>query len=295
MIRIIGVGDNVVDQYLHERIMYPGGNAFNVAVFAQMLGCKSAYMGIFGNDAAGEHVYKTAKTLGLDLTGSQILDGENGCARVIMRNGDRVFCGSNRGGISRTSALKIEGPRLEHIRKFHLMHTSCYSYIDDFIPILKEKEVRISYDFSDCYDLKTLETLCPYLFASILSKGDRSEEEALHMAKVAVESGNQLVIMTMGEAGIKLWHHGLLYTQRAHKVIPVDTMAAGDSFISAFLVGYLRGFCFAELYPVLNITEHREEWEHYMDCVIKSSLYQAAEFSAYNCLKKGSFGYGIPF
>ena len=29
--RVIGIGDNVVDRYTNRRIMFPGGNAVNVA------------------------------------------------------------------------------------------------------------------------------------------------------------------------------------------------------------------------------------------------------------------------
>ena len=36
---IIGIGDNVVDDYVDLRTMFPGGNALNVAVYASMLGC----------------------------------------------------------------------------------------------------------------------------------------------------------------------------------------------------------------------------------------------------------------
>ena len=30
-IRVIGIGDNVVDKYLHSGMMYPGGNALRKA------------------------------------------------------------------------------------------------------------------------------------------------------------------------------------------------------------------------------------------------------------------------
>ena len=33
MARILGIGDNVVDCFLDRRIMYPGGQAMNIAVF----------------------------------------------------------------------------------------------------------------------------------------------------------------------------------------------------------------------------------------------------------------------
>ena len=54
-LKVIGIGDNVVDDYVHIRTMFPGGNALNISVYATMLGCESAYLGVFGNDAAAEH------------------------------------------------------------------------------------------------------------------------------------------------------------------------------------------------------------------------------------------------
>ena len=48
--RVIGIGDNVCDKYEHLRLMFPGGQAANFAVYAGMLGAESAYMGVFGRD-----------------------------------------------------------------------------------------------------------------------------------------------------------------------------------------------------------------------------------------------------
>lgn len=36
--RVIGIGDNVCDKYEHLRLMFPGGQAANFAVYAGMLG-----------------------------------------------------------------------------------------------------------------------------------------------------------------------------------------------------------------------------------------------------------------
>ncbi len=35
MVKVIGLGDNVVDKYEHIRTMYPGGNALNFAAYAK--------------------------------------------------------------------------------------------------------------------------------------------------------------------------------------------------------------------------------------------------------------------
>lgn len=46
-ISVLGIGDNVVDKYLHSGIMYPGGNALNFAVYAKLADIPSAFMGAF--------------------------------------------------------------------------------------------------------------------------------------------------------------------------------------------------------------------------------------------------------
>ena len=56
MIKVLGLGDNVVDKYMHIHTMYPGGNALNIAVTAQIMGAQAAYLGVFGDDDAGMHV-----------------------------------------------------------------------------------------------------------------------------------------------------------------------------------------------------------------------------------------------
>lgn len=43
--KIAAIGDNVIDRYLNKDVMYPGGNAVNVAAHASMLGAQAAYIG----------------------------------------------------------------------------------------------------------------------------------------------------------------------------------------------------------------------------------------------------------
>ncbi len=48
-VKIAAIGDNVIDRYLNKDVMYPGGNAVNVAAHASMLGAQAAYIGEIGN------------------------------------------------------------------------------------------------------------------------------------------------------------------------------------------------------------------------------------------------------
>jgi len=64
--RICAVGDNVVDRYVDRRLMYPGGNAVNVAVHARRCGARTAYVGAVGDDAAGRLLWDVLVREGVD-------------------------------------------------------------------------------------------------------------------------------------------------------------------------------------------------------------------------------------
>ena len=77
MLKIVGIGDNVVDRYLYKKKMYPGGNAVNVPVLAHKTGrAEAAYIGTVGTDYAGSHIVDSLKREGLDVSHVKIKEGE---------------------------------------------------------------------------------------------------------------------------------------------------------------------------------------------------------------------------
>ena len=44
-VTLLTLGDNVVDRYLERGVLYPGGNAVNVAVHGRRCGAGAAYIG----------------------------------------------------------------------------------------------------------------------------------------------------------------------------------------------------------------------------------------------------------
>ena len=114
--RVIGIGDNVCDKYEHLRLMFPGGQAANFAVYAGMLGAESAYMGVFGRDEVAEHVIATLDELQVEHSRCRQYEGENGYARVTLVDGDRVFLGSNKGGVLKENPLNLDVEDLEYIK-----------------------------------------------------------------------------------------------------------------------------------------------------------------------------------
>ena len=292
MVKVIGVGDNVVDHYLHTNTMYPGGNALNFAVYAHMQGYPAAYLGVFGDNCASEHVYRVLHQLGIPTEHSRFFCGEGGRARVTLDQGDRVFHGSNKGGISKEHPFCFSRLDLEYLKQFDLIHTSIFSYIDAELPKLSAAGIRISYDFSNYFDQEKLKEVCPYLWCACLSSSERSDEENVALAKETLSYGCHMVLITCGERGAMLAVGDHVFRQSPCLVQATDTMGAGDSFISAFLVSYLDAVAAGRDFPPAAAAHGIVTWDEFHDTLIRLCLHRAAVFSANTCLQTGSFGYG---
>ncbi len=272
MERIIGVGDNVCDVYLHENCMYPGGQALNVAVYSRLLGARSAYLGVFGTDAVGAHVQKVLDELGVEHSRCRVCPGENGYALVELADGDRIFRGSNKGGVLRQNPLKLTEEDLGYLSGFRVLHTSNNSYFDSSLPQARKAVACISYDFSRQWTGEDkLRDVCPWIDVAFLSCGDLPLEEAEALCGTIQSYGCRTAVATLGGRGALIRSGAQRHFQRADTVHAVDTLGAGDSFCAAFL-------CAREL-------EGR---------TLTASAESAARFSARTCLCRGAFGHGAP-
>lgn len=273
----LGFGDNVVDKYEHIKTMYPGGNCVNFAVYAKMFGAKrSAYMGYFGNDAEAEHVMYALDDIGIETVKCKQLEGENGCARATLVDGDRVFLGSNEGGIRGKTPYVLDRFDLEYIRQFDFVHSGNYCFMEKELPKIHEAGVPISFDFSDDSEDSYYAEVAPtvdYAFCSF----DGTDEEAREHLKKIVSYGPKLAVASRGADGCILYDGQEYYVQKAVPIKEVvDTMGAGDSLITSFMVAY---------------TDHLKK-EITGETAIRESLAAAAEFASKVCGMNGAFGYG---
>ncbi len=293
MIRVIGLGDNVVDKYIHTKTMYPGGNALNFAVYANMLGMDASYLGVFGDDEAGEHVYQISKSLGIRLDHCRFYKGENGYSQVKLEKGDRVFVGSNKGGVSSKYPLALSGVDISYISNFDIVHTSCFSFIEDELIHLSPYSNFISMDFSNRYTDEYLKRCCKYIDCASISCSEMKDEDIISLMHDIMSYGcKHIVIATRGVRGALVLVKNKLYEQSPCLIEAVDTMGAGDSFITAFLTGYINNMKEVVDFSVKSGNKGITKVDEYRDVVIKASLYKAALFSSKICSYDGAFGFG---
>lgn len=277
---MIGVGDNVVDDYTSIRTMFPGGNALNFAVYASMLGCEASYLGVFGSDAAAEHVKRVLAELSVDTSHCRSAEGPNGRAILTIEDGERIFVGSNEGGVSKSVPMAFILDDVDYLQGFSIAHTSAYSYLDNYLPRLQSLDIPLSYDFSDDFDPDHALSLCQYLDLGFFSCAEWTEDATTDLLEEAVSRGCDLAAATRGPDDAIVFDGRTWFRQAPNRVTPVDTLGAGDAFISGFVVSYVAG-------KASDGASH--------EALIEDSLEKAASFAAEICQVQGAFGHGLHY
>ena len=267
MVRVIGIGDNVVDRYLDMDTMFPGGNAVNFAALARRYGFDSAYIGVVGADPEGDLIKKALQKEGVDISRMQTASGSTAFTDVGLENGERVFKGFD---LSIYGKLDLRENDFAYIHGFDLAHTSVYSKITRHLPRIRGEKVRISFDFSDKWDEDTMKAIAPQIDYAFMSGSGHSLEEIRQRLQDLVSAGAKLALITMGSDGAMLYDGQQFYQQEIVPVDVVDTLGAGDAFITMFLVNYL-------------VSED-----------ITYSLKLAAAAASVACTYYGAFGHGAP-
>lgn len=282
--RIISIGDNVCDKYLSRGKMYPGGQCVNTCVYAKMNGMDTAYLGKYGSDEVAKYVQKTLEEIGIDDSHSRHFEGENGFALVTLHNNDRVFLGSNKGGIAKEHPFDFTQEDYDYIKNFQVIYSNLNSYIEENLAELKETGVPIAYDFSTRWTDEYLEKVCPHITVAILSCAHLTAEQRESEMKKVQEFGVPIVLGTIGEEGsYVLYKNKFIYALAVQADDVIDTMGAGDSYFATFLCSLLESSKTGELL---------EGTEEEMTERLKAAMNKGAAFSAKVCAMEGAFGYG---
>lgn len=276
-VSVVGFGDNVVDVYTHTGMQYPGGNCVNFAVYAKMFGAKkAAYMGYFGTDANAEHVISALKSEDIETIKCKQISGQNGYSRCRLDNGDRVFLDYNEGGVRSRYIYELDRFDLEYLSAFDLIHCGNYCYMESQLPKIKQAGLPLSFDFSDDSDDDYYEKIAPLVKYAFCSFDGNEEDTENHLKKIA-SYGPEIVCASRGAEGCMLYADGDFFVQKAVPIkTVVDTMGAGDSLLTTFMVGYLDA--------VKKGVDKKT--------AIVDSIAKAAEFASKVCQMEGAFGYG---
>lgn len=227
----------------------PGGKGANQAAAAAKLGGNVAMIGRVGVDDHGQVLLNNLKQAGVDITGIR-QEGTTGMAFInVSKEGEN-------------NIVLVPGAN----------HQVSRADIDDSIELIKESEfiilqLEIPLDVVEYAlgvaaehrkpvvlnpapvqrlsqrTLGMVHTLIPNETELQLLTGmpTGSLEEISAAALSLKSSGVVRIIVTMGDKGSYLINDEVQIHIPAEKVTPVDTTAAGDSYIAAFVVGLTKG------------------------------------------------------
>jgi ABC-type branched-subunit amino acid transport system ATPase component/sugar/nucleoside kinase (ribokinase family) len=240
--RVIGVGDNVVDKYVDSGIMYPGGNALNFAVYAAQAGVESAYQGTRFGDAAGPPLYRLEPSGNWESTAlrCRVVPGRNGSSLIRLADGNSSITEENE--LLKDFPLKLDEDDLRYISDFAPRPHEHLLGIEDKRSDMRRRGTRVSYDFSDLWDEARLRSVCPLVDFSVFSCGAMSDAEAEALLRRVVTYGSPLALGTLGRRGAMVFDGHRLFVKAPYRAVGtvLDTLGAGDAYLTGFLLSYVR-------------------------------------------------------
>lgn len=265
----------------------PGGAPANVAVAAARLGHETAFVGCVGKDTFGKLLKQTLWDNNVDISGLQETDSATTTMAVVSvsKTGERSFSFCRKPGAdtridTNRAVASVTNTYMLHFGSVSLTDPGCRKTIEKVIRIAKRNGAVITYDpnyraslwDSEEHARKVMRSVFKYCDIVKLSDEETllmtGEEEPLKAARVIVDAGVKLVVITLGEKG------ALYCTQDAQGLVPgfkvkvADTNGAGDTFFGA-LIGEIAANGGLE-----NIT--REKLERYVRFANKAASITAS-------------------
>ena len=179
--KVIAIGDNVVDLYPADKQMYLGGHAANTAVFAAELGLQAAYIGTFGNDARGDFARRMLVERGVDVQHSLQYAGRNAFTTITGKDGARRKVVGEP-----PQELRLDPEDIAYINSFDLVYLNSESHADAFLQAITARKV---YDFSILDDDKLFKKIAPQIDLAYLSGKARSDDDVEALMRRVAAAG----------------------------------------------------------------------------------------------------------
>lgn len=236
-------------------------------------------MGYYGSDDIAEFVISVMSEMEIETVKCKQLVGENGWSKCTLIDGERIFGDYNEGGVRGRNPYILDRFDLEYMRQFDFVHTGNYCYTESQLKVMKEADIKVSFDFSDESTKEYYEKYAPFVTYAFCSF-DGDDDAAKEHLKFIYSLGPEIAYLTRGSKGCILYDGEQFYIQPATMIENVvDTMGAGDSFLTAFMNCYIN-------HQKKGIAKQK---------VITAALAEASKFAAHVCTLNGAFGYGKPY
>ena len=262
MIDVAAIGELLIDFTPGEGewsfVAHPGGSVANFLAQISVLGKKTSFMGMVGQDQFGEYLRDTLKTVGVGVQGLKLNPDVGTTLAFVHINsqGDRSFTFYRRPGADMMfTEQDIDYRLIDEAPFFHFAGVSLTkepmrSATFEAVEYAKKHGKVISFDPNYRWNLWDDEKtaievlrrgvpLCDLIKVSdeeaLMITGSATVDEA---AEQLMAMGPKLILVTLGPKGCNCYHKNLTTHFDTYDTKVVDTTGSGDSFFGA-VVGKL--------------------------------------------------------
>ncbi|MBI2811920.1 MAG: adenosine kinase [Candidatus Melainabacteria bacterium] len=228
----------------------PGASAVNMLKGLNKLGHNCGLITTIGNDQEGDFFLNSLKEQGITLLlqTSNIPTGKSAC--LVTPNGERTmrtFLGAS----TENDRLQLKREMFQGISHFHVEGYQLYyqDLMRQSLKLAKEQNASISLDLSSFEAVRANKKIIWELLENgMVDLIFANSEEAYALTDLKAKEAAELLasycgvaVVTLGEKGCYISDGTTQWQCPAMKVNVVDTIGAGDLFISGFLHGFLMG------------------------------------------------------
>lgn len=276
----------------------PGGSAANIAADCSMLGLKSAYVGLLGNDFAASICLEDLKSRGVDLSEVIQTNQDKTAFSVILRTEwgkDRSIL-AYKGANNLLQPSDVKDELFRGIKAFawtSLTTENGCKAIDKAITLTKQAggSVFAAPSMSIIkHNPQWAKTLLGKSDVVSLNKEEAQEftdkTETIQMIQKFLKLGVKLISITDGPNGSIISDGKQIVNSAVFKGDVKDTTGAGDAFLSGLLVSYLNKFPLEKTSKLATAMSFLECREIGVRVGMPTSLKELEQFVQENAIKQ---------
>ena len=226
-----------------------GGVSRNIAENLARLGANVVLITVLGNDSNAHMIEQNAKSVGIDISQSLVVDEQSSCYVSINDVDNDMFVGVSSMNILDRLTPEFLSTKLDVINGAECVVTDtnipkCLDFLIEnvkvpiFLDTVSAKKTKIAND-----KIKNVYCIKPNEYEAEILSGIKvsNEQSALNACKKITERNIKTVFISCGEAGSYCYQNGVFNRVPFFKTDVVNTTGAGDSFMAGVVYGYIKG------------------------------------------------------
>jgi 2-dehydro-3-deoxygluconokinase len=241
---------------------FPGGADLNVAVGLTRLGTRATWASVLGDDAHGDYLIDAVAELGVGLavrraTGPTALmfkaGGQDADPEVLQVRRATAFA-EQAGTVLTTELLSFAGLTHLHLTGITLgISPESRAAALTLLEVARSHGATVSFDpnlrlnlWPDRDEMRTIVNAVAAQATIVLpglGEGEllTGQTDPAAIADFYLEAGVEQVVLKIGADGARAWDGSETVTSRPYRVVPIDTVGAGDGFAAGYLDAFLAG------------------------------------------------------